>query len=119
MELDSAIELYETDRPRIEQVAGRLREYVGTRRTKDSFIREVAERFAEAGYFVDIKLTTVDDGKDAVTFFPQIMISGRVDPEPEYDHERQRREVRQAELAEAGPVAMPGRDGLWAPRGVG
>ncbi len=119
MELDTAIELYETDRPRIERVAARLREHVGARRQKDDFLREVAERFAEEGFLVDVKLTTVDGGGDEVTFYPLITIAGRVEPEEGYDHDRQRHEVRSTELAEAGPVAMPGRGGLWAPKGVG
>lgn len=118
MELDTAIELYETDRPRIEQVAARLREYIGTRRHKDAFVREVAERFAEAGYLVDVKLTIVGEADDQV-FYPEVMISGRAEPEPEYDHERQQRELRAAVLGEAGPVAMPGKGGTWMFKGLG
>jgi hypothetical protein len=118
MELDTEIELYETDRPRIEQVAVRLREYVGTRRHKDAFVREVAERFAEQGYLVDVKLVIVGEGDEQV-FHPTVMIAGRVDPEPEYDHERQQREMRAAVLGEPGPVAMPGKGGLWMFKGLG
>ncbi len=119
MELDSAIELYESDRPRIERVAERLRQHVGARRQKDAFLREVAERFAEEGFLVDIRLTTVDGGADDVTFYPVITISGRVEAEAEYDHGRQAREVRAAELGERGPVGMPGAGRLWSPKGVG
>jgi hypothetical protein len=119
MEVDAGIELYESDRPRIERVAARLRQHVGARRQKDAFIREVAERFAEEGYLVDIRLTTVDGGGDDVVFHPCVTISGRVDIEPGYDHERQGRELRAAELGERGPVGMPGHGGIWTPKGVG
>ncbi len=119
MELDAGIELYETDRPRIERVADQLRQHVGTRRQKESFLREVVERFAEEGYLVDVRLVTVDGGGDDITFHPRVTISGRVDIEPEYDHDRQRREVRAVVVDERGPVGMPGHGALWTPKGTG
>ncbi len=119
MDIESAIELYDHDRATVARVVSRLQAHVGTRREKQAFLREVAERFAEAGYLVDIELTTTDGGGDDVTFYPTVTIAGRVDIEPDYDHDRQRHEVRAKDLAEAGPVAMPGAGTLWTPKGRG
>lgn len=125
MDLDSDIELYDSDIPALVRVTEQLRRHVGTRREKDSFLREMAERFAEAGFLVDIRLTTVDGGGDDVIFHPEVTISGRVDIETGYDHDRQRHEVRANLAGVAGqdavatPVAMPGSGALWTPKGRG
>lgn len=118
MQVESDIELYETDVPRLQAVARKLREAVGERRGKEAFVREVMERFHEAGYVVDVKISThVADG--GAVFYPEISVSARVEPEAEYDYERQAAEVQAADLGRRGGVGMPGEGKLWTPGGQG
>lgn len=121
MQIDSGIELYDSDKLKIQAVIQKLRARVGTRMDKSAFLREVAERFAEAGYLVDIKVTTTEDNDGDQTFHPEITISSRVEEEQAYDYDRQRHEVQSNVLgvagqdAKAAPVAMPGAGKLWTP----
>lgn len=126
VDLSADIELYDSDRLALGRVAARLREHVGTRRTRESFAREVMERFAEEGYLVDVQVTTVETPGGDVIFHTGVTVAGRVDIEAGYDHERQRHEVRANILGVEGqpdapvaPVAMPGAGGLWVPQGSG
>ncbi len=126
MDVGASIELYDSDRVALGRVVGRLREHVGTRRTRESFAREVMERFAEEGYVTDVRVTTVETEGGDLVFHTSVTVVGRVDIQAEYDHERQRHEVRANILGVVGqqdapvaPVAMPGAGALWVPQGAG
>jgi hypothetical protein len=114
MQVGSDIELYESDNPRIIAVASKLKEHVGKRLSKDAFVREVMERFHEAGYLVDVKVTTMV-AEGGTVYHPEITVCGRVEREDEYDFERQAAEVRASDLGERGGVGMPGAGKLWTP----
>ena len=89
-ELASEIDLYDHDRLAINKVVHQLRQSIGKRRDTEGFAREVMDRFAEAGFYVDVSLSTEDNH----TINTEIVITGRIEPEAEFDHDRMGHEVR-------------------------
>jgi hypothetical protein len=120
--VDSAVELYDSDRLAVGRVVNKLAEKQGTMQDPREFATEIVERFAEAGLQVDVAVATVNPGEHDEHYGFAVQISGRLDPEAEFDHERMSHEVRGDVLGRLGgrvgstPVAMPGAGTLWTPR---
>jgi hypothetical protein len=122
MEIDSTIDLYDSDRIGVDRVVNALAAKQGTMQDPREFAREIFERFADVGLLVDVAVATINPGEHDEHYGFAVMVSGRVDPEAEFDHERMSHEVRADILGQRGervgsaPVAMPGAGGLWTPR---
>lgn len=112
MDVTNDIELYESDRPKIVAVAQHFASRIGTYTTAEALAVDITGRFEDAGYRVDL-VFGVQDQAGTKTFLPHVRIVGRVEPEAEYDYERQAREVQAAEgvtLRDTGS-----RSNLWVP----
>ena len=109
MNLDSLIDLYDSDFFKIEAVAKKLNESVGKPRQMEGFRKEILERFEEQGFRVNVKVwSTPVDG--VYTF--DVEIVDRCEPlRNGYDHERQAWEVQNAILGldDAGSFTRDGR----------
>lgn len=88
-EVNSSIELYDSDIAKIGEVIAALNERKQRSVNLDAFRREAIERFQEAGFSVDVKC--YDTNVTGVYAF-DMDITGRCEPVL-FDHERQRHEV--------------------------
>lgn len=91
-----AIDLYDSDFKKMEDVVAVLNRKVGTRTNIQAFDKEIKERMAEAGYIVDVKWNEfARDGKKIEGgAMPTIEVIGRCEVEEEFDHERMAHEVQ-------------------------
>lgn len=130
MDISSSIELYDSDVNVIKRVAQRLSEKVGTNQPLEAFANEIVGRFREAGYETEVICHEVyeDEAQERVSHYTfAVQIEGRVEAESEYDHDRQRHEVRSNVKGEKGrdstqPVSVGGfgktKSGLYVPPGA-
>lgn len=107
-ELDSDIELYDSDRIALRQIVDALSaSSTGKQRSIDGFAREVLDKFAAAGFYVDVRMFT-DEGysgpESERVWYPKIVITGRIEKDAEFDHERMGHEVR------SNILGVPGQD---------
>ena len=108
--VESAIDLYDSEILKIEQVLEQLNaEDVGKPRPLEDFVQKVTELFAKIGLVVDVKVWTAADNRGqeiAGTFIPEITITGRVDRKHEFDYDRQVHEVTNdlLDLGEGGVI---------------
>jgi hypothetical protein len=91
-----AIDLYDSDLIKMEDVVAVLNRKVGTRTSIEAFDKEIKERMAEAGYLVDVKWNEFAKGGKKVEdgAMPTIEVIGRVEVEKEFDHDKLAHEIR-------------------------
>lgn len=93
--LDAEIDLYEEDILAIQRVITALSQNIGKQRNLEGFRQEVINRFGEIGFEVDVKLYEAQrEGEGDEFIHPSITITGRIEPEEEFDHARQARQVQ-------------------------
>lgn len=130
-EIHSDIDLYDSDRAALQQVVAILNGNIGKRRDVDAFAREATERIAEAGFVAQV-VVKEDPAEDHLprherTYYPQVSLIGRIEPESEFDHDKMGHEVRSDLLGLRGgdnrqrtQVGQPGFEsrssGLVVPR---
>lgn len=102
--MDALIELYDSDLLKIEKVWEALNLKQMTQVDLERYRQEVIERFAEAGFQVDVVMMVVEEpGPIPVgTYVPEISILDRIEPEREFDIDRMVHEV-QHDLLEIDP----------------
>ena len=107
MSADVAADLYDHDVQAIMVVHMALRErYQGLRRNWDSFESEARQRFAEAGFTVDITWYEYSlAGQKQDGGMPEITVTGKIESK-EFDHDRQVHEVT------SGLLGIPGEEGV-------
>lgn len=94
-DLITDIELYESDMSRLAAVGRKISEMQGTWGEPEAVAATIAGRYLDAGYVVEVMLgVTEQAGVNLYSF--SLRLTGRTDPEGEYDHERQAYEVRKA-----------------------
>lgn len=95
MAVGAAIELYDSEVLKIEDVLLKLNEKVGTERNIKDFEREIKDRFADIGLIVEVNWYeyAVEGTKIEGGAMPQVTITGRVEGPEEFDYDRQRHEV--------------------------
>ena len=97
MPVGASIELYDSDILNIEEVLLKLNEKVGRQLNFEDFEREVKGRFAEIGLRTEVAwFRYAVEGKQVEGgAMPEITVTGRIEPEREFDHDRLRHEVTQ------------------------
>lgn len=118
-------ELYESDKARLRDIAqvmysryreGKLLTPVEESARRAKYARELSERIAEAGFSSDVLWEWESEERDPtdqelparyspcvsdnpddqnIYYLPQVIITGRVDTLREYDHDKQKHEVRE------------------------
>lgn len=133
MSVESAIDLYDHERLAIrDKVQPGINASIGSKRSIQGFVDEVINRFhTDAGLIVEV---TVWENEAANAIRPKeerlygfkVYISGRVQEEEEFDHERMSHEVRSDLLGLRGgddrtniSTSLTGTSGskLWVPGG--
>lgn len=84
------LNVYDSDVQVLQSVLATLNERTYKRHELDAFDREIIERFAEAGFRVDVKWY---DSTERGVFIPEVEVIGRCQPQGEFDHDRMRHEV--------------------------
>jgi hypothetical protein len=97
MAVGASIELYDSDILKIEEVLNKLNEKVGTNQNYESLEREIRGRFAEIDLVAEVSWYeyAVSGQKIEGGAMPEITITGRIELEKEFDHDRLRHEVVQ------------------------
>lgn len=94
---------YEHEKQAAQQVAGMLqRRYagetnMGSNDIQQRFIREAKGIYAENGLVAEVELepdVSDDPADNNIYWIPKIVVTGRVDKLREFDHDRQKHEVR-------------------------
>lgn len=94
--VESDIDLYDTERVRLNQALNVIRASVGTRRNLESFRQEILDSMWQCGFRVDVRVfegTMEDDPSQETIFFFKLVIVGRSESEEEFDHDRMKHEV--------------------------
>lgn len=108
MNLNSLIDLYDSDFFVIEQIAKKLNESSGKLRQVEGFRKEIIERFEEAGLRVDVK--TWSTNLDGAYAFDIEIVDRCERLSHGFDHDRQAWEVQNAILGLDDPGSF-NRDG--------
>lgn len=93
MDLESEVELYESDIKRINEVCQKLGRWVGTKSDYDAFFNEAQNLFNNAGFAISIQYKVYADGSVPDQMPYQFTITSRLRKEA-FDHERQSWEVQ-------------------------
>jgi len=81
-EMTSMVELHDSDILRLEGVLRLLNANLGQRRNLEDFRREIVDRFAEAGFRVEVKVwQTATDGMFSFDIEIRERLEGRFDPD--------------------------------------
>lgn len=119
MDVESRVELYDSDMKTINDVCQRLNSWVGTKADYDSFFNEVQTLFHNAGFVISIQYKIYVDGSVPETMPYQFTIVDRVRPESGFDHERQAWEVQRDVLGtDPNPGALQPDGSVKSPRQV-
>lgn len=96
--VEAEIDLYDSDRANLARLVNWLNQrYVGEHKNPQKYAEELVERFHHEGFYVEVRMFTDEDyeGPDAdMVWYPYVIITGRTDPEEEFDHDRMSHEVR-------------------------
>lgn len=87
---DESLDLLDSDILRIEAAVQALMQHQGKRMVVENFRKEAIERFAEQGFVVNVLTWTTN--QPGLYLF-EFEITGRQEPQYEFDHERMRHEV--------------------------
>lgn len=108
MEINSDIELYDSDIANIDKVVEVLARKQGHETNLEGFRQECIDTFGKIGLKVDVLVYTTDQ---AGLFWFEVQIQGRTE-EHEFDHDRQRHE------AVSNYLGIPGEGGVIKTDGI-
>lgn len=100
MELNTEdVELYDSDRAALQGLVRWLNQRLssGGPQRIEAVADEIMERLYKLGFESEVRFSTDDNytgPEEERIWYPSVYLTARVDPEAEYDHERQGHEVR-------------------------
>jgi hypothetical protein len=92
--VESDVTIYDSEHVALEAVLRKIQSNVGTRQNLEDFRQRISAMLWEIGFKTDVRVFEGRvEGATEDCYFFRIIITGRVNEEAEYDHDRQQYEV--------------------------
>jgi hypothetical protein len=92
--VESDVDIYDSEHVALEAVLRKIQSAVGTRTNLEDFRQRIMAMFHRVGFLTDVRVFEARrEGDTEDCFMFKVVITGRVNAEAEFDHDRQQYEV--------------------------